>query len=60
MDMNLYKFQVIVKDKGAWHAAVHASCKELDMTEQLNDKNNREINWFEILILSVKSFYNSP
>ena len=25
MDMNLSKFQEIVKDRGAWHAAVHGS-----------------------------------
>ena len=59
MDMNLCNLQVIVKDKGTWHAAVHAVA-ELDMTEQPNDQNNRKINWFEILILSVKSSYNSP
>ena len=35
MDINLYKFQEIVKDREAWHAAVHR-VTELDMTEQLN------------------------
>ena len=32
MDMNLSKLQGIVKDRGAWHAAVHWGCKELDTT----------------------------
>ena len=27
MDMNLSKFQEIVKDRGAWHAAVHGLTK---------------------------------
>ena len=27
VDMNLRKFQEIVKDKGAWHAAVHGVAK---------------------------------
>ena len=31
MDMNLSKFQEIVEDREAWHAAVHGA-KESDMT----------------------------
>ena len=31
MDMNLSKLQKIVKDRGAWHAAVH-EVSESDMT----------------------------
>ena len=27
MDMNLSKFQEIVEDKGAWHAAIHEVTK---------------------------------
>ena len=27
VDLNLRKFQEIVKDKGAWHAAVHGVAK---------------------------------
>ena len=36
MDMNLSKLQEIVKDREAWHAAVHGS--QSDMTKQLNNK----------------------
>ena len=32
MNMNLSKFQEIVKDRGAWHAAVHGVA-ESDMTK---------------------------
>ena len=32
MDMKLSKLWEIVKDREAWHAAVHGVCKELDMT----------------------------
>ena len=33
MYMNLSKLREIVRDRGAWHAAVHGGLKELDMTE---------------------------
>ena len=34
VDMSLNKFQEIVKDREAWHAAATPwGCKELDMTE---------------------------
>ena len=33
MDMNLSKFQEIVKDRGVWHAAVHGVAKRWDRTE---------------------------
>ena len=36
IDMNLSKFQDIVKDREAWHAAFHGGHRESDTTEQLN------------------------
>ena len=38
MDVSLSKLWDIVKDREAWYAAVHRSCKELDMTQRLNNK----------------------
>ena len=37
--MSLSKLQEIVKDREAWHAAVHGGHKESDMTEQPNNNN---------------------
>ena len=34
MDVSLSKFQKMVKDREAWHAAVHGGRKELNTTEQ--------------------------
>jgi len=41
MDMSLRKFQEMVKDREDWHTAVSGDRKELDITEQLNNNNNK-------------------
>ena len=38
IDMILSKLQEIVKDREAWHAAVHGITKESDTSERLNNK----------------------
>ena len=37
MDMSLSKRQEFVKDREAWHAAVHGNHKKSDMSERLNN-----------------------
>ena len=37
MDANLSKLREMVKDRGAWHVAVHGVAVRLDLTEGLNN-----------------------
>ena len=39
MDMNLSKLWELVRDREAWHSAVHGGRKESDMTKQVNNNN---------------------
>ena len=43
MDMSLSKFWEIVKDREAWHAAVHGGHKESDKSKWLNNNKWQEV-----------------
>ena len=43
MDMSLSKLQEIVKDRGAWWAAVHGVAKSQEMTYRLNNKTGSHL-----------------
>ena len=46
--MNWIKLWEIVKDREAWHVAVHGvGCKESDRIYQLNSSNNKHIENFK-------------
>ena len=52
MDMNLSKLQQIVKDREAWHGAVHGVTKNDSVTEQ-----QQPMSWSVPGILHLKSLY---
>ena len=52
MDMNLSKLQQIVKDREAWHGAVHGVTKNDSVTEQ-----QQPMSWSVPGILHIKSLY---
>ena len=43
MNISLSNLQEIVKDREAWLAVVHRVVKESDMTERLNNNNNKTV-----------------
>ena len=53
MDMSLSILQEMMKDRKAWHAAVHWCHKESDMIQRLNDNISifHEAFHFEIIVL---------
>ena len=48
-DMNLGNLQEMVRDRKAWGAVVCGVCKELDMTEWLNNKKM----WITYLVIYI-------
>ena len=59
VDINLGKFQEMVRDREAWYAAIHGVAKSQNMTEQL--KNNiishrHKIKEIEKIFLCDKNF----
>ena len=56
MDMNLSKLQETVKDRGAWHVAVHGVANS--QTQQVNKNNNNKIQVYllskeEVILLAL-------
>ena len=55
MDMSLSKLWETVKDREAWHAAVHAIAKT-DAAEQLKNNSNPLFSLLSQFVLKIKHF----
>ena len=55
--MNLGKLQEMVREREAWHAAVHR-ITESDMTQQLNNNNIYNYIFYNYIIITYDYIYN--
>ena len=53
MDMNLSKFQEMVKDREVWRAAVHDVAQRRDTTEQLNNSSNNILLYLKLTVYKL-------
>ena len=58
VDISLSKFWELVKDREAWHAAVHGFKKQSDMTERVNNNKFYQIRFLPLSLFSFWDPYN--